>query len=231
MGELKRSAEEAEHKQSASGWQKLLAVQRDLPAVLKARTQGHNGLYLSLPDLLTAVRPVLTQHGIVLSQEGEVYDGQIALVTRLTNAETGESIVESGWLLKDAPQGKMNANQALGSSSTYARRYSLMAVLGIIGDDDDPDGQGAPPRGSAKAAKPPPRTSATSFASAQEIEDFTNLCECKLDVFGKEAVRAICRKHTIGSDRGAWKSAHVAAATKELNALADNTPPQPATEQ
>ena len=56
---------------------------------------------------------------------------------RLIHAATGESIDGEMLLMlaKQDPQGQ-------GSAITYARRYSLMAVLGLVADEDD-DGNNA----------------------------------------------------------------------------------------
>ena len=115
-----------------AAFQKLLAIQSELPAVLAAKTKGHHGPYLSLPDLLTAIRPVLTKHGVVLTQTGEVGDGMHVLVTTLTDAEHAMVIKSSEWPLSDH-SGK-TADQDKGKSMTYARRYALMGLLGICGD-------------------------------------------------------------------------------------------------
>src|SRR4030095_10791300 len=45
--------------------------------------------------------------------------------------------------------GRMNPAQAVGSALTYARRYSLLAILGLAPEDDDDAESTAPPRGTA----------------------------------------------------------------------------------
>ena len=62
----------------------------------------------------------------------ELGTGHIALETRLIHAESGQwiSSVTIIPLPKNDPQG-------MGSAITYARRYSLCAMLGIITEDDD----------------------------------------------------------------------------------------------
>ena len=55
---------------------------------------------------------------------------------------------ESGqWLASECRMpydntGSKNAIQSMGSAITYARRYSLSALVGVVADDDD-DGEGA----------------------------------------------------------------------------------------
>ena len=76
--------------------------------------------------------------------------GHPALLYRLAHATTGEVLEGVMPLLLD----KQNA-QGLGSAITYARRYSLCAVLNIVADEDD-DGQKA-----SQGASERPRQSAT----------------------------------------------------------------------
>jgi len=69
-------------------------------------------------------------------------DGFPVLTTRLMHS-SGEWL-EGEWPLNPVK----NDPQALGAASTYARRYSLMAALGIATEDDDGEtasGRGNPP--------------------------------------------------------------------------------------
>ena len=64
---------------------------------------------------------------------------QPVLRYRLTHAATGEHIEDTMPLLITQP-----TPQGMGSALTYARRYSLCAVLNLVADADD-DGQAAKP--------------------------------------------------------------------------------------
>lgn len=129
----------------------LLAVQRDLEPVTKDSTNPHfKNKYASLPAIFEAVLPVLNKAGLVIIQGG---DGN-ALVMRLVHAESGEWIEASLPLtpVKPDPQGMMSA-------VTYARRYLLSAMVGVVTEEDD-DGNAASGRGQAPAqnrqqTKPP----------------------------------------------------------------------------
>ena len=91
--------------------------------------------YATLPGVLQTVRPLLMKHKLAVIQSPDLLDGRLVLKTRLMHAE-GE-VIESALPLPEA--GTM---QAMGSAITYARRYSLTAMLGICGDEDD-DGNSA----------------------------------------------------------------------------------------
>ena len=99
---------------------------------------------------MEACREALLRHGIWLTQlpvpaPPELGPGHIGLLTKLTHAESGQwqgslTVVP---LPKTDPQG-------MGSAITYARRYALTAMLGMITEDDDGEsaraGTQAPPR-------------------------------------------------------------------------------------
>lgn len=123
----------------------LLAFQKDPPPIHLDATNPHfNSKFASLGGVVAAVRPALTKHGLVVTQLPTVTaDGAPALETRLIHAESGEALSSHMPLLaaKQDPQ-------AQGSALTYARRYALLAILGLVGDADD-DANGAQPRNGA----------------------------------------------------------------------------------
>jgi hypothetical protein len=120
----------------------LLEVQKNAPALVKDATNPHfKNKFVSLDNLLAQVRSLLSEHGIVLSQRPTVVangDGLVpALKTSLVHAASGEELSDTMLLLlsKDDPQGQ-------GSALSYARRYALMSMLALAGEEDD-DGQKA----------------------------------------------------------------------------------------
>ena len=98
--------------------------------------------YADLATVLHVVRPVLSRHGIALIQPIEQDGVGLILHTRLC----GYGEVLASTFPVTAP---LNNPQGLGSFISYARRYSLCALVGVAADDDDDDGQ--------EAAKPAPR--------------------------------------------------------------------------
>ena len=62
------------------------------------------------------------------------------LITTLRFAKTDEKI-ESKLILPELPK-TGNVMQQLGSATTYARRYGLLAIYGLAGEDDDGEGSG-----------------------------------------------------------------------------------------
>lgn len=110
----------------------LIQAQNAMPGLQKTAINPHFGnRYVPLEELIEKVLPVLNAHGFVLMQLPTTLDGHPALETRLTH-RSGETISGTMLLLcaKDDPQGQ-------GSAITYARRYSLMSLLGLSADQDD----------------------------------------------------------------------------------------------
>lgn len=86
--------------------------------------------YASLAAVLDHVRPVLAAHGVAVAQRVSSQSGLVGVETVLLT-EDGEW--SGGVLLMPVP----NDPQKVGSALTYARRYSLLATLGIAADEDD----------------------------------------------------------------------------------------------
>lgn len=125
----------------------LHAFQAQAPTLQKDKINpAFRSKYLSLDGLMEQVLPALNAQGLVwVTMPGAGQDGEPALDYRLIHVSSGEEItgVMPLMLAKRDPQGQ-------GSALTYARRYSLMAVLGLVADEDD-DGNHAS-QGSAPAS-------------------------------------------------------------------------------
>jgi len=110
--------------------------------------------YATLIDVRNSVVPVLSKHGISVVQAPKmVRDGatvSAGVMTMLCHKDGGNIISE---LM--LPCSKTDAH-GVGSAITYARRFSLMAIAGVVGDEDDDgnvaaDVQPAPQRAVAPA--------------------------------------------------------------------------------
>jgi hypothetical protein len=97
---------------------------------------GFRSKYASLAAVRDAVIPILARHGIAVVQNLTTTDGGICCTTMLLH-KSGQSLISS----LPMPAAKQDA-QGLGSAATYARRYGLMAMAGVVGDEDD-DGNAA----------------------------------------------------------------------------------------
>jgi hypothetical protein len=127
----------------------LAAAQGEMENASKDRQNTHfNSRYADLASVIQAVRAPLSKHGIAFTQPTTVEGGRVIVRTLLSH-KSGEWV---GCELSARPQ--QDTPQGIGSTMTYLRRYSLMAMTGIAPDDDDGEaGMGR----EVKAAPPPPK--------------------------------------------------------------------------
>lgn len=92
--------------------------------------------YASLAAVRDAVIPVLSKHGLSVSQWPICVEGHAGCRSVLLHS-SGEYMEETLLI----PIDKQNAH-GVGSATTYSRRFSLMAIAGVVGDEDD-DGNAA----------------------------------------------------------------------------------------
>jgi hypothetical protein len=148
----------------------LHAVQAEALAIRKDSRNPHFGnKYISLDKLVPQVLPLLNEVGVVLTQLPHHIDGAPALITRLTHAPSGEFIESIMPLLLDREN-----SQGVGSALTYARRYMLLALLGLVADEDD-DGEKASKVEVVNKRRTQPRSAAgkaTKATPADESNDY-----------------------------------------------------------
>ncbi|MDP9192323.1 MAG: ERF family protein [Acidobacteriota bacterium] len=110
----------------------LLAAQKEMPKLQKtALNPFYHNKYVPLESVLEAALPILNAHNFVLIQTPSSIGGQPALTTRLLHVSGDEISAQMLLCTKD------DGPQAQGSGITYARRYALLATLGLTADVDD----------------------------------------------------------------------------------------------
>lgn len=114
----------------------LVAALAELEGVKKDSKNPHfKNDYASLEAVSEASRPILAKHDLCAFQSPGHMEGQTITVTTRLLHKSGEWIEGEIQL----PIGK-NDPQGAGSAITYARRYALMAMLGVAPVDDDGEG-------------------------------------------------------------------------------------------
>lgn len=103
--------------------------------------------YLTLPDLLGAVRGPLAEHHLAVMQEVVTDERGVTVVSVLLHA-SGYAFRSPALTLRSGP-----GPQDIGSASTYGRRYTLAAMVGLAGAEDD-DAQQASRRPPTDSAPP-----------------------------------------------------------------------------
>lgn len=101
----------------------------------KAKKDGKNphfkNTYATLESVWDACREPLTTNNLCVIQAPSFEDGRLKVTTRIIH-KSGQW-VENSLALKP----RQDDPQACGSTITYAKRYSLMAMVGIADEDDD----------------------------------------------------------------------------------------------
>lgn len=135
----------------------LVAAQAEMRNPPKDSINPHfKSRFADLATVLDTVKPVLARHKLgVIQMPCEVDGIGPGLATMLVH-ESGE-FVRATIALRPA---KMDP-QGVGSAMTYARRYGLQSVCGVVGDDDDDGEQASKPA-------PPKQQPAPRPAPAQQ---------------------------------------------------------------
>ncbi len=96
--------------------------------------------YALWEDINEAIGPVLAEHGFGLSfRTGQTADGKITVTGILSHR--GGHQEETLIILPHDSSGNKNAVQAVGSSTSYGKRYTAMALLNITSRGEDDDGK------------------------------------------------------------------------------------------
>ncbi len=137
---------------SQEAWAKAwVAAWAELPDVRQGKTVDTGKFsytYAPLDFILGLVRGTLAKHGFAVTQSAIQADGGVAVETRIIHKE---GHTESYGPTFIAVSGTA---QAVGSAITYARRYGLVAALGIATEEDDDGGKASEAHREATTIEP-----------------------------------------------------------------------------
>ena len=120
--------------------EKLQQIQAELKAPKNQRNNFGKYNYRSCEDILEAVKPLLSKYGCTLTISDEIKElGGILFVEAVSIISDGENQVHVKAQAGIDPNRKgMDIAQSFGSSSSYARKYSLNGLF-LIDDTKDAD--------------------------------------------------------------------------------------------
>ncbi len=152
----------------------LVAFQAEMPVVPK-RTDNpfFKSKYADLAEIKKIAQPLLSKHGLSVVSLPESDEEGKASLTLILFHTSGQFIGSSRtlYLVKPDPQ-------SFGSAVTYARRYGFTAILDIVTEGEDDDGEAA-----THAAEPrkgaTPRTSTTRNSVPEGVGTRTGLANEK----------------------------------------------------
>lgn len=122
----------------------MAQLQIELPAIverggIKDRAGNVQSTYARWEDINEVIKPILSRFGFALSFRVGQDEGQIS-VTGVLSHRGGHS-EETTMRLPVDGSGSKNAVQAVGSSTSYGKRYTAQALLNLVSYGEDDDGQ------------------------------------------------------------------------------------------
>jgi hypothetical protein len=173
---------------------------KDKPNIIKQETP-----FARFEDIHDAVTPILTAHGFDLKfKNGLSPDGKVRVTTILAHRAGHEE--ETHFDLPHDSSGSKNSVQAVGSSTSYGKRYGVLSILNIKVAGEDDDGQAASYKDStgeplARTKLDGPHTSKTALKHAvQVLRNAVHACVSTADL--NELLKA--NKATIEQAERDW---------------------------
>lgn len=138
----------AEIKRNKTMIEAFIELQKELPKLdKKADNPFFKSKYVPLEEVIGKILPLLNKHGFGLMQAVNQSNGTPVLDTSLIYQYGATTpLLQSSMPLML----KSEDPQAQGSAITYARRYALMALLGLVGDEDDDGNRASQPETKAE---------------------------------------------------------------------------------
>ncbi len=172
----------------------LLAARGDFdPIVKKGLNTFLKAKYVQLNDLLDAVEPALTKHGLLITQSvgetttdyasfyemvakyGKVIEpaviGRLSLTTRIWHVASGQWIETTSGGTYTHEKG-ISVAQAMGKLITYLRRYALTSLL-LLSTESDDDAQ--PQQGQQQQAPAPVKVDPNGIAPEVFLTEWEGL--------------------------------------------------------
>lgn len=141
---------------------KLSTVQQHLKAPKGQRNSFGNYNYRSAEDILEAVKPLLFEHGLVMTISDSIVNlgDRYYIEATVTVQNATDSLQVTGMAREAEDKKGMDAAQITGAASSYARKYALNGMFDI---DDTKDADSNEHREQVKnaptaAPKAPPAT-------------------------------------------------------------------------
>lgn len=138
--ELRAQNDELKRKPPVNLYAAIHKAQANIESVRKNGENPHfKSKYATLDEIWETVRKAVNGAGLIVFCTIETRGDKKELTTHVAEVKSGEEISCSFPIVAQA-----TGPQAVGSAMTYARRYTLTALLEIVtGDGEDADGEAA----------------------------------------------------------------------------------------
>lgn len=188
----------------------LVKAQSQIKHAVKDSTNPHyRSKYADLESVWDAVRDALHKNGLAVLQLTDIdASGAPVLLTRVIHT-SGEHIEGRYPLVcKD-----MTDAQKLGSSTSYARRYALSAMLGVIQSDDD---------GNAAAGHTQPAQPAKPASPIQQ--NIAKVASPTSELLATHHKTIADLEAAVGGKQATWTQTQKVKATEVIHALKAGKP-------
>lgn len=174
----------------------LAKAQGDIKSAIKDATNPFfKSSYADLPAIVKACKEALAANGIAYVQAAD-FDGE-AMWLETILMHTSDQWISGRYPIKPVKSDP----QGVGSATTYARRYSLAAMVGVVAENEDDDGNAASGHASDDGSSPPKPDRKAAVKS-----------------WGEGALKTISEFQSV-YELSEWhrKNANAVAATREFN--------------
>ena len=161
----------------------LAKAQGEIKSALKDATNPFfKSNYADLPAIVKSCKAELAANGIAYIQTTDFSELETWLETILVHS-SGE------WISGRYPVRPVkNDPQGMGSAITYARRYSLAAMVGVVSENEDDDGNAASGKTTSPPYDPDPDGQVTNWCNQQKT--FLTNCATVAEITEWEELRA-----------------------------------------
>ena len=129
----------------------VAAFQADVPAIPKSKVVSYASRtgrdvrysYAPLDAIADAIRSALHTHGLAYTWDSSYEEGRVVCTCTVRHIHGAKLSAVFGAPI-DTGDTKMSGPQRTAAALTYARRQSLVQVLGLTSTDDDTDAEGTP---------------------------------------------------------------------------------------
>ncbi|MCX5511296.1 ERF family protein [Pseudomonas sp. BJa3] len=133
----------------------MAAMQSDIPSIAERGAIVVNGQkrsdYATFEDINDVIKPIMQAHGFAITFKVENTPGGLS-VTGILMHRSGHR-ESTTMLLPLDTSGSKNAVQAVGSSTSYGKRYVMSALLNLTTRGEDDDGHAAVPTANVTSAQ------------------------------------------------------------------------------
>ncbi len=120
-------------------------IRKSKSVEITSRSGGTYGYtYAPLDEIARVVDPILDDLGFSYRWSSQTIEGVMTVICHLSHVGGHEETAAFACDSTSSPNPKMSSQQKAGGAMTFARRYSLTAILGLTATDDDDDARGEP---------------------------------------------------------------------------------------